>query len=84
MALKIFLDDKGFDCLKRAIPAGSPSKFVVEQAVHLDFFGSNTVISCDEAEARNLLLYAIHCPTATVSIYKALVSAGIPISRSAI
>ena len=56
MALKIFLDDKGFDCLKRSIPAGSPSKFVVEQAVHLNFFGRNTVISCDEAEARKLLL----------------------------
>ena len=79
MILKIFLDDKGFHCLKRYIPAGSPSKFVVEEAVHLNFFGSNAVISCDEAEARNLLLYASHCPSVVASIHKALHSAGIPI-----
>jgi hypothetical protein len=62
MTLKIFLDDKGFKCLKRCIPAGSRSKFVVQEAVHLNFFGSNTVINCNEAEARNLLIYAGHCP----------------------
>ena len=81
MTLKIFLDDKGFDCLKKCIPAGSPSKFVVEQAVHLNFFGGNTVIRCDEAEARNLLLYASHCPTVIASIHKALISAGIGLVR---
>ena len=68
MTLKIFLDDKGFDCLKRSIPAGSPSKFIVGQAEYLNFFGSNTVISCDETEARNLLLYTGHCPTVIASI----------------
>jgi hypothetical protein len=67
MTLKIFLDDKGFDCLKRSIPAGSPSKFIVGQAAHLNFYESNTVISCDEAEARNLLLYASHCPGVVAS-----------------
>jgi hypothetical protein len=82
MTLKIFLDDKGFDCLKRSIPAGSPSKFIVGQAAHLNFFGSNTVISCDETEARNLLLYAGHCPTVIASINKALLSAGISLVRS--
>lgn len=79
MTLKIFLDDKGFHCLKRCIPAGSPSKFVLEEAVHLNFFGSNAVISCDETEARNLLLYASHCPSVVASIHKALHSAGIQI-----
>lgn len=58
MVLKIFLDDKSFHCLKQSIPPGSHSKLVLEEAVHLKFFGSNTVISCDETEARNLLLYA--------------------------
>jgi hypothetical protein len=82
MTLKIFLDDKGFECLKRSIPAGSPSRFVVGHAAQLNFFGSNTVISCDEAEARNLLLYAGHCPTVIASINKALLSAGIPLVRS--
>jgi hypothetical protein len=81
MILKIFLDDKGFDCLKRCIPAASPSKFVIEEAVHLNFFGSNAVISCDETEARNLLIYAGHCPSVVASIHKALLSAGIPLVR---
>jgi hypothetical protein len=79
MILKIFLDDRGFHCLKRYIPHASQSKFVVEEAVHVNFFGSNTVISCDEAEARNLLLYADQCPTVVASIHKALRSAGLPI-----
>jgi hypothetical protein len=82
MTLKIFLDDKGFDCLKSSIPAGSPSKFIVGQAEYLNFFGSNTVISCDETEARNLLLYTGHCPTVIASINKALLSAGISLVRS--
>ena len=81
MTLKIFLDDKGFDCLRRCIPAGSPSKFVIEESVHLNFFGGNTVLSCDEAEARNLLIYASHCPSVVASIHKALLSAGIPLDR---
>ena len=79
MTLKIFLDDKGFHCLKRCIPAGSHSKFVLEDAVHINFFGSNAVISCDEAEARNLLLYAEHCQSVIASIHKALRLAGLPI-----
>jgi len=79
MTLKIFLDDKGFDCLKRAIPAGSPSKFVVGQAAHLNFFGSNVAIGCNETEAKNLLLYAGHCPGVIASIHKALRSAGLPL-----
>lgn len=79
MTLKIFLDDKSFHCLKQCVPQGSRSKLLLEQAVPLNFFGSNTVISCEEAEARNLLLYAGHCPGVIASIQKALRSAGLPV-----
>jgi hypothetical protein len=77
MTLKIFLNDKSFHCLKQAIPPKSLSKVVVEEAVHLNFFGSNTVLICDEAQARNLLLYVAHCPGVVTSIHKALLSAGL-------
>jgi len=77
MTLKIFLDDKSFHCLKQSIPAGSRSKSIIEKAVHLDLFGGNTVLSCDEAEARNLLVYAGHCPGVIASIHKAFRSAGL-------
>jgi len=77
--LKIFLDDKGFHCLKRYIPAGSHSKFVLEEAVHIEFFGGSAVISCDETETRNLLLYAGHCPSVVASIHEALHLAGLQI-----
>ena len=56
MTLKIFLDDKSFHCLKQSIPPGSRSKSIIEKAVHLDLFGGNAVLSCEEAEARNLLV----------------------------
>ena len=62
MTLKIFLDDKSFHCRKQSIPAASRSKLIIQKAVHMDLFGSNAVVSCNEAEARNLLLYAGHCP----------------------
>jgi hypothetical protein len=81
MTLKIFLDDKSFHCLKQCIPTGSRSKLLLEKSVPLNFFGSNTVISCDEAEARNLLLYAGHCPGVVASIQKALRSAGLPVDH---
>jgi len=77
MTLKIFLNDKSFHCLKQAIPPKSLSKVIVEKAVHLNFFGSNTVLICDEAQARNLLLYVAHCPGVVTSIHKALLSAGL-------
>jgi hypothetical protein len=51
MILKIFLDDKGFHRLKQSVPAASPSKLSIKSALHLKFFGGNTVVSCDEAEA---------------------------------
>jgi hypothetical protein len=77
MTLKIFLDDKSFHCLKQSIPARSRSKSIIEQAVHLDLFGGNAVISSDEAEARNLLIYAGHCPGVIASIHNAFQSAGL-------
>ena len=79
MNLKIVLDDKSFHCLKQSIPAASRSKLIIENAVDLKLFGSNAVVSCDEAEARNLLLYAGHCPGVIASIHKALRSAGLPV-----
>jgi hypothetical protein len=81
MILKIFLDDKSFHCLKQSIPSGSRSKSIIEKAVHLERFGSNAVLSCEEAEARNLLLYAGHCPGVIASIHKAFRSAGLPLEN---
>jgi hypothetical protein len=81
MTLKIFLDDKSFRCLKRSIPPGSRSRLVLGGAVRFNNFGTrfgtNSVVSCNEAEARNLLLYASHCPGAVASISEALRSAGL-------
>jgi len=78
MILKIFLDDKSFHCLKRSVPRGSRSKLVLEEAVLLKLFGNEVVISCDEAQAHNQLLYADHCPGVIASIHEALRSAGLP------
>ncbi len=80
MTLKIFLDDKSFHCLTQSIPAGSRFKSIIEKAVHLDLFGGNAVLSCDEAEARNLLLYAKHCPGVIASIHKAFSAAGLALT----
>jgi hypothetical protein len=77
MTLKIFLDDKSFYCLKHAVPAGSRSKLLLHDPAHLSIVGSTTVIICDEAEARNLLLYASHCLGVIASIHDALRSAGL-------
>jgi hypothetical protein len=79
--LKIFLDDKSFHCLKRSIPATSRSKSIIEKAVHLSRFGSNAVLSCDEAEARNLLLYAGHCANVIASIHEAYYAVGLPLDQ---
>ena len=67
MTLKIFLDEKSFHCLKQAIPTGSRSKTIIANAVH---WNSNVVLSCNEAEARNLLLYAGHCPGVIAAIHR--------------
>lgn len=76
MTLKIFLDDKSFHCLKQSIPVGSHSKLLIRRAVHLNLFGRNAVVSCEEAEARNLLIYAGHCPSVIASIHNAFRAAG--------
>ncbi len=81
MTLKIFLDDKSFHRLKHAIPHGSHSKFIIRKAVHFDLFGGNAVLSCDETEAQNLLIYARHCPSVTTSIHNAFQSAGLPLEK---
>jgi hypothetical protein len=77
MTLKIFLDDKSFHCLKQSIPVGSHSKLLIRKAVHLNLFGRNAVVSCEEAEARNLLIYAGDCPSVTASIHNAFRAAGL-------
>ena len=48
MTLKIFPDDKSFHCLKQSFPAESRSKSIIEKAVHLELFGHNAVLSCEE------------------------------------
>ena len=77
MTLKIFLDYKNFHCLRQSVPPGSRSKSIIEKAVHLDLFGGNAVLSCEEGEARNLLLYAAHCPGVIASIHNAFRDAGL-------
>jgi hypothetical protein len=79
MTLKIFLDDKSLHCLKRSIPPGSHSKLVLENGIH--FLGSNAIVSCNETVARNLLLYAAHCPAVGASIKNALRSAGFAVDQ---
>jgi hypothetical protein len=81
MTLQLFLDDK-IHCLKHAIPAGSRCKLLLDDPARLSFVGSNTVISCGEAEVRNLLLCASHCPGVIVSIHKAFRSAGLCVDNS--
>ena len=55
-ALKIRLDERSLELLKRSVPRGSHCRAVLDSAVHLDFL--NVVITCTEDEARSFLLYA--------------------------
>jgi hypothetical protein len=70
MPVKIFLDDNSFHALKRAIPECSNARSVLATAAQQNFF--DVMITCTESEARNLLLYADHCPTVVQSIEAAL------------
>jgi len=79
--LTIFLDDKSLNSLKESIPTGSRSKVIIENALQLKGFGSDAVVTCDAAEARNLFLYAGHCPSVVAAIRKALRVAGLPLDR---
>ena len=58
MTLKLFLDDK-IHCLKHAIPAGSRCKLRLHDPARLSLVGSNTVISCNEAEGRLVSLVVV-------------------------
>ena len=77
MTLKIFLDDNSFCQLKKSIPQQSTSKPLIDKAVRLNFVGINAIITCDEIQARNLLLYAGHHPGVVASIHRAFLSAGL-------
>lgn len=70
MSVKIYLDEDSFYSLKQAVPRSSHTRTVLESVERASFF--HVVITCAEAEARNLLLYADHCPRAVESIEKAL------------
>jgi hypothetical protein len=61
-------------CLQR-----SHSKFVLKEAISMNFFGRSIVITCDETEAWLLLLDAGRCPSVVASIHKALRLPGIQI-----
>ena len=82
MKLKIVLDDKSFHSLKQSIPTGSRSKGIIASALQLQSFESTVVVTCDAAEARNLLVYAGHCPCVVASIHKALRVAGLALDPS--
>jgi hypothetical protein len=77
--LKIVLDDKSIYFLKQSILTGSRSKLIIESALQLKRFLSNAIVTCDAAEAWNLLLYAGHCPSVVASIHKALRIVGFPL-----
>ena len=83
MNLKIFIDKKNFDFLKRSIPAASSNCLpILKQAIHLANAcspGSATaVITCEVAEARALLNYARRCcPGAAATIAEAIRDEGL-------
>jgi len=79
MNLGIVLDETGFHWLKECITRASRSKVFFEDDVRVTFLGSKVVISCNEAEARKLLLFADDYPTVVASIHEALRSARLPI-----
>jgi hypothetical protein len=81
VTLTVFITEKDFGCLSRAVPVGSHSKRVLAQADHFasaaDTAG-NYVLTCEENEARNLLMYArVKCPGAAASILEALRAVGV-------
>jgi len=74
MTLKIYLDSKSFNSLKKRIPPALRSKVLLQKTVQLEFFGG-FLITCNEAEARTLLLYGEDCP----GVVKAFRLAGLPL-----
>ena len=80
MTLTIFITQKEFNCLSRNIPIGSHSKKILAHPVQLasKFISGNYVLSCEEPEARNLLMYARdRCPGAAAQIIEAFKAAGL-------
>src|ERR1044071_7046966 len=77
MTLKVFLGAGSFHQLKKSIPRRSASRVLIEKAVPLKFFAVTAVITCDEIQARNLLLYAGHHSGVAASIHRAFLSAGL-------
>ena len=83
MTLTIFVGEKDFTCLTRTIPVGSHSKQVLAHAVRFtsvagSFSPGNYIVSCEESEARNLLMYARgECPGAAASIVEACRAVGL-------
>ena len=76
MFLKLLLDDDSFCTLKRSVPPRSQFIGVLEAAVHAG--GSRVAISCNESEARALLLYAEHSPKLVTLIQEALGAVELP------
>jgi hypothetical protein len=81
--LTIFLHDKAFQCLKRAVPSRSHSRSVLSEATRYanylePAFGTN-IIRCDETEARNLLLYVRDCPEVVTAVAHAFQNAGVSV-----
>jgi hypothetical protein len=76
MTLTIFLIERDFKCLNRFVPVGSHSKKVLGEAVPFAsvagrFSARNYIITCDETEARILLMYARECTGAAARILEA-------------
>jgi len=83
MTLKIFIDEKNFECLKKSIPPGSDCHAALEQAVHFSNVGaaragSKAVVTCNDVAARELLSHArSRCPGAAATIAEAFRAAGL-------
>jgi hypothetical protein len=83
MRLKIFIDNKNFECLRQYVPPGAICVPVLKHAVHIaniaDPQGAgNAVVTCDDIEARDLLMHArSSCPGAVTRISEALRAAGL-------
>ena len=83
MTLKIFVDKKHFDSLKRSIPAVSIFRPLLKGAVFLanaveSHRSATAVITCTVIEARELLIYARRsCLGAAACIAEAIRDAGL-------
>ena len=68
--MKIVLDNDSFLTLKRSVPPHSQAVKVLQTAVHFGVY--RVALTCTEAQARALLLYAEHSPKVVASIQAAL------------